>query len=130
MNREELIEHYQIALYNLEHNLRQEQNPHNQSRYKAEINVVTSTLEVLRNPWVKTAVRLPEDHEMLNGCVTIVDERGYGSVQKRQVLERYPRDYPWWLPLPALPEKEDGTPVIARRDYPQKPTSGLIEEDA
>jgi hypothetical protein len=82
------------------------------------------------NPWVKTAFRLPDDHEMLNGCVPIVDERGYGSVQKRQVLERYPRDYPWWLPLPALPEKEDGTPANARRDYPQKPTSGLIEEDA
>lgn len=130
MNREELIEHYQTALFNLKLNLRQELNPHNQSRYKAEINVVTSTLEALRNPWVKTAVRLPEDHEMLNGCVLIVDECGYGSVQKRRVLERYPKDYPWWLPLPALPEKADGTPVIARRDYPQKPTSGLIEEDA
>ena len=93
-------------------------------------NVSTNQPDPITGPWVKTADRLPEDHEMLNGCVPIVDERGYGSVQKRRVLERYPKDYPWWLPLPALPEKADGTPVIARRDYPQKPTSGLIEEDA
>lgn len=58
------------------------------------------------SPWVKTADRLPEDRETLNGCVLITDEHGYGSVQKRQVLERYPRDYPWWMPIPPLPEVE------------------------
>lgn len=51
MNTRELIEHYEIALYNLEHNLNNEQNRNNQLRYKAEINVVKSTLEALRkNP--------------------------------------------------------------------------------
>ena len=55
-------------------------------------------------PWVKTADRLPEDRETLNGCVLITDEHGYGSVQKRQALERYPQDYPWWMPIPPLPE--------------------------
>ena len=66
---------------------------------------IRKVIDALRGPWVRTADRLPEERETRNGCVLIIDERGYGSVQKRQVLERYPRDYPWWMPIPPLPEE-------------------------
>ena len=114
MNREELIEHYQIALFNLEHNLKQELNPHNQSRYKAEITVVTSTLEALRNPWVKTADRLPDAEQIARNDKIFLLCKQHGGAYEAYThwadgLASHPEkfEFDYWMPVPPLTEVEE-----------------------
>ena len=57
------------------------------------------------SPWVKTADRLPTDNELRDGRVLLSGGRDWYSIQgTREILEKYPQFYPYWMAIPPLPE--------------------------
>jgi hypothetical protein len=73
--------------------------------------VAAGTLSASENPWVRTAERLPEGKDAFEDKVLV-----YNYVEKRQQLKlwltvrTYPHVFPYWMPIPPLPEKEEQEP--------------------
>lgn len=59
-------------------------------------------------PWVKTSDRLPEGKDAFEDKVLV-----YNFVERRQqlklwlIVRTYPHVFPFWMPIPPLPEVEE-----------------------
>ena len=74
-------------------------------------NSLRESLKVLctpRNPWVRTADRFPEGKDAFEDKVLV-----YNFVERRQqlklwlIVRTYPHVFPYWMPIPLLPEEEE-----------------------
>ena len=65
---------------------------------------VGKAIDALQSPWVKTSDRLPTEADAPRGVVLISGYHNWYSVQAPKTLELYPQYYPYWMPIPPLPE--------------------------
>jgi hypothetical protein len=71
--------------------------------------------DIFLSPWVKTADRLPTSKDE-NGFGVVVaynpelggnEEFGYGACIRAWCVSLNPEQWPYWMPIPPLPEDEE-----------------------
>lgn len=68
-------------------------------------NVSTNQLDPITGPWVKTADRLPTEADANRKLNVFVWTHSGGHVVNYQSVIESPDFYPWWMPIPPLPEE-------------------------
>lgn len=71
---------------------------------------IGKAIDALIGPWVKTTDRLPTEADADRKLNVFVRTHSGGHVVNYQSVIESPDFYPWWMPIPPLPEKEEQEP--------------------
>ena len=75
--------------------------------FPGEREILVEAFDALRSPWVKTSDRLPTKEDADNRLELLAWDYCAGVVVKYGDVKDNSQIYPYWMPIPPLPEVEE-----------------------